>query len=295
MSEAILKGRPLLVSISGGKDSTAMALHLAECGHDFQAVFMDTGWEHSHTYRYLDEVLEPLFGPILRLAGEFPMVELIRKKAMFPSRVRRFCTSELKVKPIRRHCVDVFLETGERPVSAVGIRAQESRSRAAMEEWEEQDEATVWRPILTWSFEDVVDIHSRHGVTPNPLYLAGASRVGCWPCIHARKSEVRRLAQIDPERVDLIRSLEAEITAAADQRAADKGVVNQHPRTWFQGRGPAELGGRAGAMPIDQVVEWAQTGRGGRQFELLEAPEDEGCMRWGLCDHPPTEEDPDGE
>lgn len=263
-----------------------MALHLRESGIEFQAVFMDTGWEHPQTYRYIDDVLEKHFGPIERIRGELGMVELIRKKAMFPSRVRRFCTQMLKVIPMQDFCVGVFEATGLRPVNAVGIRAAESAARARMAEWEEQDEATIWRPLLDWSEQDVIDAHTRHGIAPNPLYLQGASRVGCWPCIYARKREIRHLAETDPDRIALIRSLEQEITAAADARAEAKGETNLHPRTWFAGRGPRAKGGRAGAMPIDRVVSWSMTDRGGRQFALIDPPEEEGCMRWGLCDHP---------
>jgi 3'-phosphoadenosine 5'-phosphosulfate sulfotransferase (PAPS reductase)/FAD synthetase len=283
--------RPVIVSVSGGKDSTAMALHLRELGIAYRAVFMDTGWEHEDTYRYLRETLEPLIGPITwickkdkKTGEQVTMVDLIRRKAMFPSRLKRFCTQQLKVFPIQGLCVETFEKTGHRPVNAVGIRAAESAPRAKMSEWEEQDEATIWRPILTWTLQDVIDIHAHHGVVPNPLYLRGASRVGCWPCIYARKGEIKTLARVDPARIELIRDLETEITIAADARAAAKGIVNEHPRTFFSGRGPAALGGRAGVMPIDKVVDWATTGRGGRQYALLEAPEEEGCLRWGLCD-----------
>lgn len=287
----LIGDRPVIVSVSGGKDSTAMALHLSELGIEYRAVFMDTGWENSTTYTYLRETLEPLVGPIEWLRSDMDMVETIRHKAMFPSRMRRWCTQQLKVIPMQDHCVQVFEDTGHRPINAVGIRAAESLRRSKMPEWEEQDEATIWRPLLAWTMQDVVDIHARHGVVPNPLYLQGASRVGCWPCIYARKAEIKHLAKTDPDRVALLRDLEAEITVAADARAEAKGKANELPRTFFQGHGPKDLGGRAGAMPIDDVVEWASTSRGGRQFQLIEAPEEEGCMRWGLCDHPVMERD----
>ena len=49
----------IVVSVSGGKDSTAMCLHLFEQGYDkddFVRVFADTGWESEETYRYLKEI-----------------------------------------------------------------------------------------------------------------------------------------------------------------------------------------------------------------------------------------------
>lgn len=264
--------RTVLCSVSGGKDSMAMALHLIERGVEFTPVFMDTGWEHPDVYTYLSDVVEPIVGPITRLCGDRAMVELIRHKAMFPSQKIRFCTVELKVKPIRNLCVETFLSTGERPINTVGIRRAESRKRAKMDEWDEQDEATIWRPIIAWTEQDVIDIHTKHSVPPNPLYLRGASRVGCWPCIYARKREVKLIADTDPERITLIRELEDEITIAADARAAAKGKTNQNPRTFFQGKGPERLGGKRGFMRIDDAVAWSRTGRGGRSGSYSRHP-----------------------
>ena len=117
----------------------------------------------------------------------------------------------------------------------------------------------------------------------------GASRVGCWPCIHARKSEVRLVADVDPARIDAIRELEREVTAKAEARHAAKGETFEslgfNRPTFFQAPGALRSEGKDGrCVPIDEVVTWSRTGSGGRQFELF-APETEpGCMRWGLCE-----------
>lgn len=171
-------------------------------------------------------------------------------------------------------------------MSAVGIRAAESEARSKMVEWEwnKDFDCWVWRPLLKWSEQEVIDIHTRHDLRPNPLYLKGAERVGCWPCIFARKSEIRMLAEIDPGRVDEVRALEEELTVLASQRAEAKGEELKHRRTWFQGQ-------EAGfTMPIDEAVAWSRTSRGGKQVELF-APPREGCMRWGLCETSPPEDD----
>lgn len=39
-------------------------------------------------------------------------------------------------------------------------------------------------------------------------------------------------------------------------------------------------------MNIDQIVAWARTDDGGRQYSLFEKPPRGGCMKWGLCDMP---------
>lgn len=279
----------VICSISGGKDSTAMCLHFRERGIPHERVFADTGWEHDHTYRYIDK-LEERLGPITRVKGPRSMVELVRSKAMFPSRVRRFCTEELKVKPLFDHLFERQRDTGRQVVNAVGVRAAESRARSKLPEIDgyrdKRGEFEIWRPIIDWSEQDVIDIHRRHDLAPNPLYFEGATRVGCWPCIYARKAEIRHVANSTPERIDLLRALEEEITEAADARAAAKGETNEYPRTFFAGRGPSALAGRAGAMRIDEVVEWSRTAHGGRQMLLLDVPDpEEGCVRWGMCEH----------
>jgi 3'-phosphoadenosine 5'-phosphosulfate sulfotransferase (PAPS reductase)/FAD synthetase len=58
-----LRDLPLILSVSGGKDSTAMMLAVREAGLPFRAVFADTGWEAPETYAYLD-VLRAHIGPI---------------------------------------------------------------------------------------------------------------------------------------------------------------------------------------------------------------------------------------
>lgn len=298
--------RLVVASISGGKDSAAMSLYLRELGIEHRRVFMDTGWEHEATYDYLRGELTRVIGPIEEIRGSMTMEELIRRKGMFPSRQRRFCTEELKVRPMIKHlarvrfsdceeyCPGSLPPNDEEPVcccgrerevlNAIGIRAGESLARSKMPKWEHPPhfDCEVWRPIITWSEQDVIDIHHRHGLKPNPLYLMGASRVGCWPCIMARKSEIRLIANKDPSRIDRLRVLEEELTEAARSRGHEGDAAK---RCWFQ---PPT--GRVGTAGIDEIVEWSRTARGGRQFELF-APgdRDDGCMRWGMCDTPAAE------
>jgi len=71
MDLGFLKDRPLVANVSGGKDSTAMALFLIDQGLDFEPVFCDTGWEHEDTYEYLDYLEKVVLKkPIRRLKNE---------------------------------------------------------------------------------------------------------------------------------------------------------------------------------------------------------------------------------
>jgi len=308
--DGILAGRRLVVSVSGGKDSTAVCLHLMELGYrpdEYDRIFMDTGWEHHKTLEYLRGALPEHVGPIEWLRAEVDltpeqeaialeleadlgqspsaMVRLCVKKAMFPGRVQRWCTQSLKVKPA------IARMKGEHVVNALGIRAQESRARSIMPEWEYAPafKVDVWRPLLHWTYEDVIAIHQRANLAPNPLYLAKAERVGCWPCIFARKSEIRWMAEHTPERIEFLARMESRIAALqfARREASQKPKIG--PAAWFQNktsRTDPETGKRDGScMPIKSVVEWSRTSRGGRQFELFtDLDGHQGCVRWGMCE-----------
>ena len=214
-----------------------------------------------------------------RLGHTSAMIRWILHKGMFPNRLGRWCTDHLKIKAIRKH-----LKTVDYPVNCVGVRAAESKARAKLPERELSTSlgCMVWRPLIEWSTQDVIDIHHRHNLAPNPLYLKGAKRVGCWPCIYSRKSEIQFMAAQDPTRIDLIRDLEKDVKTIAMARTAAKGETIKEQSTeptFFYGKG------REGTLPIDEVVKWSKTTRGGKQYALFSEEEIEpSCMSWGLCD-----------
>lgn len=144
----------VIASVSGGKDSAAMCLHLREKGIEHKRVFMDTGWEHPDLYEHIEYLADKL-GPIKRLRmkprtlppevlarveeieevlgiPDSAMVRLLAWKGMFPSRKIRFCTEHLKVLPFIAYAKALDADV----VNAVGIRAEESQSRSRMVERE---------------------------------------------------------------------------------------------------------------------------------------------------------------
>jgi len=288
------RGLEVVVSVSGGKDSTACALALREANIPHRRVFADTGWEAPETYQHIDVLMKKL-GPIDVVGAPGGMMSRIRHRAGFPSRMQRWCTRELKIDPLRKYHDALGFDT----VSVVGVRAAESESRAKMPEVEDDDRwgGWIWRPILRWTIDEVLAIHHRHGIEVNPLYKRGHDRVGCYPCIYASKEDIRLVAEHAPDRIDEIRILEAEVITQREERNAATPGRYAHPLgTFFQGRGGAD---GVGFLPIDHVVDWARTSKGGRQLPLLAPAPSGGCFRWGLCEppeeeprtpHPPTDE-----
>lgn len=216
-----------------------------------------------------------------------PFLDLCMWKGRFPSTKARFCTFDLKHEPIRTQIVLPALEKYDEVISWQGVRAQESPARAALSMWEEDADNTlglhIYRPILHWTHEDVFELAKRHGVKPNPLYLQGCSRVGCMPCIHARKSELAEIFARWPEEIARVAEWER-LVAACSRRGNSTFFPSTHDPMRSENRIDAITVEKYG---IASYRDWAMTTRGGSQFDLLAATNDKtvcSSVYAGVCE-----------
>lgn len=256
-----MRDRLYHIGISGGKDSGALLIWMVnESGiphEQLRATFCDTGNEIDETYNQVRLLSERVF-PVEWLKPELDFYELARKKKRFPSTKARFCTQDLKMKPTKAY-IDRLIGDYE-VIGVSGVRADESRERALLPEWGDPMESyfgiVEWRPLLKWTIVEVVAIHKKYGIPMNELYAKGAKRVGCFPCIMSRKSEIRNIVRNYPERIDYIR----------EREWFDE---NGNPRSFFpRKKVPPEFrstptttksGEILNVAMIDDVVAWSQT------------------------------------
>ena len=125
----------IIVTFSGGKDSLAALIWaIFYSGYKLEniiAVFCDTGFEHEYTYLYIKEITNKLGVKLVVLKSKRynDFLDLSIKKKRFPSTKARFCTEELKTKPM----IDFILDECNCHVVVVqGIRAKESKNRSLM-------------------------------------------------------------------------------------------------------------------------------------------------------------------
>lgn len=178
-----------VLSISGGKDSTAMYLLALEWGRPFRAVFADTGNEHEWTVDYVNALHEKTGGPKVETfyrqytAEDFdrkrkfiaekwpgkgisdslceraiaatkpsgnPFLDACILRSGFPGTRGRFCTEHLKIIPIREQ---VYAPAWERDLTVVswqGVRHEESAARA---------DALLWQRIQTRQKDGELYVH----------------------------------------------------------------------------------------------------------------------------------------
>ena len=168
-------------------------------------VFRD-GWDEQKVRRVLDHLYPT----------GVPFLDLCMWKGRFPSTKARFCTVELKREAIKRGATEPaiceMIAKGGQPsdvINWVGIRRDESKARANAEMWDvESNGSRIYRPLVEWSKAACFDLLYRHGVDVNQLYRMGSGRVGCMPCIMAKKAEIREMAMRFPEHVDKLREWE---------------------------------------------------------------------------------------
>jgi len=199
-----------LVSLSGGKDSTACLLWALDTlpKDDIIPYYIDTLLEHDAVYEYLDYLENRLDIKIKRIVSEGMEALSVRKK-MMPNRMMRFCTENLKVKPALKFYKE-FQELGVDFINISGVRRDESEARANTEAFAIVNGIKNLYPIAYWNTQKVFDYHKEHGIQVNPLYKKGFSRVGCYPCIYARKHE---LQMMEDKYIKRLRSLEKKIGA----------------------------------------------------------------------------------
>ena len=94
-----------ILSLSGGKDSAALAIHMKGRVEDMEYVFLDTGKELPETYEYLNKLEAYLGKSVVRLNSDYNFDHWLKAYAGFlPSQKMRWCTRMLKIKPFEAYC-----------------------------------------------------------------------------------------------------------------------------------------------------------------------------------------------
>ena len=190
-----------ILGISGGKDSSALAVYMRDKVPDIEYFFCDTGAELPETYDYLAQLEKFLGKPIKRLNPVKDFDWWLEFHGNFlPSSTARWCTVQLKLKPIEKFVGN------NRAISYVGIRADEDNRKGY--------QSTNGNIQAVFPFKDdgvdkpaVFRILEEAGLGL-PKYYEWRTRSGCYFCFFQRKMEWIGLYENHPDLFEKAKSYE---------------------------------------------------------------------------------------
>jgi 3'-phosphoadenosine 5'-phosphosulfate sulfotransferase (PAPS reductase)/FAD synthetase len=220
-----------IVALSGGKDSSALAVYMRGKVENLEYVFCDTGEELDETYEYIHRLQDFLGSKINWLKSEKDFryyVDLYN--GVLPDPQKRWCTRMLKIKPYEDFIGD------DPAISYVGIRADEPHRKGLIST--KSNIKTVF-PFVENNIrlEDVERILRESGLGV-PRYYEWRSRSGCYFCFFQQKREWIGLLQNHPKLFE-----EAKKYEKFDPETGER-------YTWNQGESLDELANRA-----DEIME----------------------------------------
>lgn len=178
-----------VVALSGGKDSTAMALRLAEVEPDVDRMYVctPTGNELPEMFAHWLRLGELLGKPILPVVAH-SLDDRITHHGALPNFRQRWCTRELKIEPFA-----AFLTANSPTVSYVGLRADEE-GRGGVDYASFVPGTTTRFPLREWGWtiHDVRSYLVDRGV-------AVPKRTDCGVCFFQRLGEWWDLWQEHPD------------------------------------------------------------------------------------------------
>ena len=242
----LARNAPVAVGVSGGKDSSAVALrlddYLNEIGHTGPRLLIHSdlglvewkdslpvceklaarmGWELVVVRRAAGDLMDRWETRWKNNVKRYQTLACVKVILPWSTPAMRFCTSELKTDIICSELKRRF--PGQEILSVTGIRHAESAQRAKMPCMQVQPKLTTktkgtagwnWNPIIEWPTEDV---YSYLAEKQEPLHEAyttyGCSRVSCSFCFMAGLEDLIGAASCADNQEAYRRMVELEITS----------------------------------------------------------------------------------
>jgi len=235
-----------ICGISGGKDSSAMALFMRDKVPDMEYFFCDTGAELPETYDFLDKLEIVLGKKIERLnarKGFDHWFEVYR--GTLPSPQMRWCTTKMKIEPIEQ-----WVGTDE-VISYIAIRADEAGRKGYVSS---KKNIQARFPFIEDDIDHagVMRILAESGIGL-PEYYEWRTRSGCYFCFFQRKAEWVGLSEKHPDLWEKAVAIEQKIMkdAGADgDKSFDEFGMQGRNYTWSGGETLVQLLARK-----DQIME----------------------------------------
>ena len=243
-----------IVSLSGGKDSTALAIYLRKKYPEIptEYIFCDTDCELPETYEYLER-LEALLGAKVRRLNALDKLKVARKASrnafdlylkqlyggFLPNPRARWCTRALKIEPFEEWVGK------DQAFSYIGIRADENREGYISRKPPVFSQRPNIIPIYPFkddgiTVEDILKILEESGLGL-PDYYKWRSRSGCYFCFYQQIGEWQGLSEHHPDLFEKAKNYEK--------------IENGKKYTWVEGRTLEEIAALSKRYSLTSIDE----------------------------------------
>jgi len=312
-----------IISVSGGKDSTALLLLAIERQpNNMQAVFADVGNEHDLTYEYVHYLEQATGVPIRWVKADFtrqiagkreyvltkwaekglpqdaidravaalvptgvPFLDLCIWKGRFPSTKAAFCSEQLKRNPIIEQVQKPLLDAGDDVVSWQGVRRDESLRRSLLSETELKK--TFDNGAELWNYRPILAWTAQDCFAMHRKHGIKHN-----PLYEMGMNRVGCMPCINCRKDELL-EISKRFPEAIDRIRKWEDAVRQASKrqgaTFFAAVSKDKdvtVEDAYRIANIDAMVEWAKTSHGGKQYDFLRM-QDEGPIctsTYGLCE-----------
>ena len=156
---------------------TKLALELDP---EIPVLFLDTGYHFAETYAYRDRIAREWNLNLVNLLPAKTVAEQEAQLGKLYESAPDHCCGLRKVEPL-------FKAVAEYRVWLTGLRREQARSRAALEESSMfalpgGRQVLKLAPLASWTTRDVWYACEELGIPLLPLYARGYSSIGCEPC-----------------------------------------------------------------------------------------------------------------
>jgi phosphoadenosine phosphosulfate reductase len=158
-----------------------LLLHLTrELRPNIPVLFLDTGYHFAETYTYRDEIAASWNLNLINLIPAHTVAEQELEHGLLHQTAPDRCCALRKVEPL-------FAAVADYKVWLTGLRREQARSRAALEEVADftlPGGITVRKlsPFADWTTRDIWQSCTHYNIPLLSLYDRGYSSIGCEPC-----------------------------------------------------------------------------------------------------------------
>lgn len=263
------KDEPYYLCYSGGKDSDAIRILASLAGVNHDIVNNHTTVDAPETVRYIRSIPNVIV--------QYPkesMWQLIVRKGMPPTRLVRYCCSELKerggkgrvkITGVRREesysrsqnsnlvqiigkpatvskiAEEIGINAEKNPKGSIILNTDNDESRRFVERCY-RTTSTMVNPIIDWTLSDVWDFLHYYGCRSNPLYECGFKRIGCIGCPLGGSKSMKREFSIYPKYKELyIKAFDRMIAKRLEQGKPNYHENGKNTFAWWVGDDPNQI------------------------------------------------------